>query len=665
MNVRRSLERLPESFVKLIGRHPAVRDNLAAGEPLASMLAGEAWAKRWLSGCERRELLVLKGIVRNHAARPFELETLAGRLSRELPLAGAEIKLAVARLRRSGVAFAVRKAWGDKLIYVPEDIFPIWQTLLLPAWEGNVAETSSEADVRLMTEAYRPPLSVQLLAPWHLLLRHPLGRTGKDGLHQPTAAKLNDSVRFGADDVISLSLAYPHAEQLGAQAALAIDLGMRLGLVEKDGEGIRTLEGDRLNEWLSLAPGAADAKLYDLVSFRHAMADHELQLAASAVRSAPADVWVRQDRMFEGKFADKTEEWLKLMEAFGWAERGVIVESAPSAGAKVFRLTAGFGKRDPEPGARHEVTEESIFVQPDGEVFVPPEAPLRFRWTLKDIAEIVSEDALSLFRLDKRSCERAYNSGYSLAEVLSILERGNQCALPVSVAEALGDWFAAFGKTRFEEAVLLRTDSKDVAEALLRDGRIAGRLKERIGEREFIVERSELPSLRSLLKRLGYPAEETDRRASKRTNVSEAAQSSGEEAGAKEADGWTLMPHEVSVYAADVEWPEDEELFPGLSDIPAAWIAKPRVYHASTLRQLMEKAISWEAPVVIGRGERSRAFLPTGTRDEGGHWTVSGRWRSEEAGSGEQAIVRAGDIAELMIDLPLLSDAEPLAMESD
>ncbi|MFC5401834.1 helicase-associated domain-containing protein [Cohnella soli] len=663
MNVEQSLERLPESAIKLIGNDPAVRSRYANGEKLAVILRSGTWARSWLAGSDERERLVLRGLMRHYGSKPFETETLVRLLVRDLPLAGAEVKLAIARLRRSGILFAIRKAWGDKLVYLPSDAVALWQPLLLPAWgEETREEMLVASDVRILTEAYQPPLSVQLIAVWHALIGQPLGWTAKGNLHQQTVAKLNGLPHFGIRVLACLPIVYPHADQLGANTALAIDIGMRLGLTGKVRDRIHLIEGPRLREWLEMTPGEADLKLYELVSTVYAMGDSGLQLASSFVRSLPAGVWIVQKRLEVYGCTSKLEDWILLLEAFGWAERGESDEGS------AFRLLADFSLSDTSSALASPIESDLqakdlfIYVQPDGEVIVPPGAPLKYRWLLREIADVVAEDALSLYKLSKATCERAYNAGYTLARVVSALVEGSGGPLPESVSNALKDWFGMFGKAIIDEAVvLLRTEDGQVAKALLRDGEVADMIKERLTETIFVVDESALPTLRTRLRKLGFPAPE-------RWETVQAEDGGGRcdgILGPATKQGWASLPHDLSVFEPDVIWPANDDMFPGLGDIPASWIAKPRIYHVSTKRQLLEQAIAWETPVYIGREGRSGTFLPSGAIDGEGGWAVSGRWRTEEGDEVEPAVIRSGDIGELMIDLPALQVAEPLATESD
>lgn len=51
MNVRRSVERLPEAMKRLIASDPAVKARLEPGMELADALSDPEWAEAWLHRC--------------------------------------------------------------------------------------------------------------------------------------------------------------------------------------------------------------------------------------------------------------------------------------------------------------------------------------------------------------------------------------------------------------------------------------------------------------------------------------------------------------------------------------------------------------------------------------------------------------------------------------
>ncbi|MCD9026550.1 helicase-associated domain-containing protein [Cohnella silvisoli] len=646
MNLKMAVDRLSDSIKQLVLSEPTIEYRYVQGEKLEHILSCPQWAEAWIRQSADPMLLdVLKGILLQFAGQPFELEPLVKSLEEATSLTGAEIRVATVRLRRSGILHAVRKAWGDQLIYLPTDCIPMWQSLLLPVTGLPLTdEESREAAVN--STDYRLPLSLELLSAWYEIKCRPIAFTAKGTLHRPAVIRMTAAMRLMPEELSCLSLNYPQNEQLPAQAALALDLGLCSKVLHKAGNEIR-ISDDGLKEWLTLTPAEADIRLHELVISRYGSAQPSLHLIASAVRSLNPMTWYREESLMNIGTRVQVEavnDWLGLLESLGWVERGTCL------GTAVFRIKIHLAANTSaivQPSG-------ALFVQPDGEIFVTPETGLMQRWVLEEISERAVADNLFVYRLTLNACIRAYNNGYTLHSVIAFLEQGYGSALPEQVTRALQDWFSPLGKVTFAEVTLLRIDNPDVAAQLMKDPDIAVKLLEQLGDRDFIIEKSSYKFLYDRMAKAGFPPTETYRSAP----GSHAAENKEDE-----EQGWIYRRHVLSVYEADRTLPGKDELFPGMLKIPAAWISSPRNYHASTRKELLQRAIDWQASVRIGREGQTRTFVPKGFEEEGSNWCVLGRWREnpeigERRNGSTIAAVSAEEIAEIMILLPAFEELE-------
>jgi len=643
MNVEQSVARLPDAMKRLIASDPAVQALLERGKDLAEALSDPEWATTWLDGClDVAQLSVLRSVLYKYGANPFEIERIAADAEEEFGLTGAEARVAVAKLRRSGVVFAVRKSWGDRLFYIPVDAVALWQPLLLPA--NNRALTSEEAwEVAQNGGGYRPPLSLALLSAWHRVAKQPVLRTAKGAPQQAATARVAAALQLEQAAMEQLLAAYPHVAQLPSQAAFAFDVGLVCGVLTETNGAIRICE-EGLDEWLLLPLHEAERRLQTLVMTRYCASRPALHLTFSATLALEADRWSTVDRVGEGQ--GEAEERLALLEALGCIERGTW------RGQTAIRRRA-------EPGSLPGAAEGYFILQPDGEVLVPPDVGMRARWKLSDIAELEKADELYVYRLTQRSCEDACRLGYSLAKALLALEEGSGAPVPQPVRDALRDWFASLGRTELVEALVLRADSKAVADAIAADEGLAGLIVERIGERHFLVDAGEGKQIRAKLRAAGYPAVDVVR--TERGAPGEARHGGEQAAGGNK--GWLSGGTALSAFEADKGLPGADELFPGLADIPAAWITRPRKYHPSTSKELIRRAIDWQTTVRLERDGGARIFAPRTMRESGALWVAEGRWRPADGsvpsgGRTEPAAVRSEEIAELMIVLPDLEELE-------
>lgn len=652
MNLEMSIQRLPDSIKQLIVTHEAVNWRYEQGDRLERILGSSEWAAEWEQSADHTQVQVLKWIVSHFAAQPFEIETLVKVIVERMLITGAEVRVAVARLRRCGILYAVRKAWGDQLLYLPTDNICLWQPLLLPVQCKPLSASEAKEIIPSNTD-YRLPLGLELLAAWHSVLRHPIGFTAKGTLHRPSVARMTEELHLTAAELDSLSLSYPQIEHIPAQAALALDLGLCCKVLRKDGKEIRISEAG-LDDWLSLTPVETDIQLHEQVILRYGSAEPSTHLTASAVHSLPMMEWYPDEELAvrRGQVQDQDKviyQWLALLESFGWLERGHY------QGKAVFRKKvekSSFAPIEPKEAV-------SLYIQPDGEIFVPPDMGLRHRWKLEEITERITADALFIYRLTRAACVKAYDAGYTLQSVIAFLEESSAMPLPEPVSRALQDWFAPLGKVSFAEVMLLRVQSTENAEALMKDNEIAKQLLERVGDRDFIIDAAAYTNLRARLIKLGFPPKERNTQRSLAGSDANIASPESEE------QGWVYRQHLLSMYEADRTLPNKDELFPGMSKIPMTWVSQPRAYHASTRKELIQRAIDWQVSIQFQQNGQPQFFIPLAIEEEGLSWRVVGRWRNEypfgdERQTSRSVAVPADEILELMIVLPLPKELESI-----
>ncbi|KIL35226.1 hypothetical protein SD71_14315 [Cohnella kolymensis] len=650
MNIEASVRRLPPSIRRLIETEPSVLRRITQGDSLERILRSVDWASSWLQHADDTVVQMLKLIILRFAGIAFEPAALSRAAEEQGIATGAEVRVAAARLRRSGVLFAVRKSWGDRLLYVPTDMVAVWQSLLMPVEGGPLTEQES-GEVRVDAYALRLPLALELFTAWHSVYLHPLTVTSKGTLQRPPVARMTANMRVTAEELAFLSLTYPGHEQVPAHAALAIDFGLCCGVLRKEDGAIRVSESG-LQSWLTQPICTADARLHELALTRFSSADAGLHMAASAVHSLPPFQWYRAEQIVPicGD-RQKIDDWLGLLQSFGWLEKGTC------KGQSVFRKNCDLST----PAESEREDSGLFFVQPDGEIVVPPDVCLAHRWLLEQMAERVTIDALFVYRLTRTACEKACHAGYTLEAVTEFLERGSGEPLPESVGGALRDWFAQLGKVKLAQVTLLRTESAEVAERLRQNPELSALLTEQIGDKDFVVDASAVKALAAVLQKIGYPpSEANDRTFIARPDASSVAQGAAEFAA---EEGWLYLGHLVTVYEPDQTFPRADDLFPGLSDIPAAWIRQPRAYHVSTRKELIQRAIRWQAPVRVGGNGESHTFIPKAVEEQGAEWSVSGQWKSEHpaaSGQRQSVVVQPGDFAEMMILLPPLDEFESI-----
>lgn len=643
MNRAMSIQRLSNSIRHLIESDPAIRPRVDQAERLEDILGSTQWAKEWIEHNQgTKQLQVLKEILIRYAALPFEIEQLLKGLEDFPALTGADVRVAVAKLRRSGIIFAVRKAWGDQLLYLPTDNIPIWLPLLLPL-NCEPVPIGFGRDIQYASAEYRLPLSLELLSVWHEIYRQPIAWTVKGAPQRTSITRITGAMKLTAEEVSCLALTYPHQEHCPAQAAMALDLGLVCKVLIKDGNEI-DMNDSGLTSWLTHSPSSADVYLHNLVMHRYGALDRLFHLTASVIHSMPIMEWIYEEQaVIVQDQMESIISWLGLLESFGWLERGMVNGKAVFRKKKCLDERTDYVKH--EPG--------TLIVQPDGEVLVPPDVGLSQRWMLEEIAERGTADELFVYRLTRNACIKACNAGLSQEAVVQFLERESRAPLPESVVRALTDWYSSLGKVSFAEVMLLRTENDQISNELKRDPAIAEKLLEQVGDCAFIVDVASYRLICARLRKMGYPPLEQTRRI--RSDSMDSIVASDMDGLAE--SGWIYKSTVLSAYESDRTMPAAEELFPGMLDIPAFWISRPRAYHASTCKELIERAIRWQAPIQLKHNEKTRIFIPKGIEEANGRWSVRGQWSSEQKQLNPVRI-QPDEFSEVMILLPSMEELE-------
>lgn len=74
-----------------------------------------------------------------------------------------------------------------------------------------------------------------------------------------------------------------------------------------------------------------------------------------------------------------------------------------------------------------------------------------------------------------------------------------------------------------------------------------------------------------------------------------------------------------------------ERFLPELERVPINWMQQLRSYHHSTRLEILQRALSWQAPVQLRMNEDVVAFVPARLEKSGSGWAVTGLLREPEA----------------------------------
>ncbi|MEK0313168.1 hypothetical protein [Cohnella sp. 56] len=615
MNARDIVRELPKSAQAWLAESPWTRDWLTEERHLSDVLADPDRAARWAVGAPPLARDALALIVKRFGCSAFAEDKLAPEGGRPgIGWTGAELRLAVQLLRRDGILFAMSRPWGDRLLLLPEDMYPVWRSLLLPLRVDPLpAHVWMEG-----CDAAAAPLSHELICAWAAIRRTGLPLKASGDPRKREAAGVAGAMRLQPEE-IPYTAALPAWEGVPPTAALAVRLGLSAGMLRQAADAIVAEPNDAAKRWLQMPAAAAERYLLEL-AIRCLLPEDRpgVRLAAESLRDLAPMRWYREQdiiaQMPTREAAEATGGWIRFLRAAGWAETGSDADGA------ALRWT--MAPAASEPGETGTIADGGRYeLMPDLEAIVPPEVPPGVRWELELVARRLSEDVVAVYRLDPDYCRRSRTLGLALGQAEAILERGTGASVPAAAGVALRDWWG-MDRPPAERGAWTAAGAGDPPPASAAADRPAGG-----GD--------------------GSPARLARGRSPDARRVPAAS--------ASERYVWDSHPPLLSL-----------GLYPGADGIPPGWLRQPALYHASTRRELVERAIGWRAALRLNRSGEWIDLIPERLLTGGEQWRVEGRSFVREAASG-RPICAAGTIAlgaeEIGETMILLPGAAPASSE--
>lgn len=146
----------------------------------------------------------------------------------------------------------------------------------------------------------------------------------------------------------------------------------------------------------------------------------------------------------------------------------------------------------------------NIYVQSNFEALVPCTIEPRILWSIDTFAEIIKVDQIMVYKLSKDSVYHALLHGHTPQTIEQFLEAHSKSPLPQNVAYSIAHWGTSYGRIEFEDVILLKCDSEELADELMFSPKIKPYLKKKVGPRYLVVKRESYQSLVTALSDEGY-----------------------------------------------------------------------------------------------------------------------------------------------------------------
>jgi hypothetical protein len=156
---------------------------------------------------------------------------------------------------------------------------------------------------------------------------------------------------------------------------------------------------------------------------------------------------------------------------------------------------------DPWP---EETFDTDIYVQSNFEVLVPCTVQPKILWSIDTFAEVTKVDQMMVYKLSRNSVYRALLHEYTPGIIERFLDEHSKSPLPQNVTYSIAHWGTSYGRIEFEDVILLKCDSDDLADELMMSPKIKPYLKKKVGPCYLVVERDSYESLVAALSDEGY-----------------------------------------------------------------------------------------------------------------------------------------------------------------
>lgn len=661
MRYEQVVSRMPEALKQLISSQSWCSSYIKEGVGLPDLLIDRKYLLRLLSHLSVDEKHTLRLILSSFGCESFTsaaLEKLAG-----LRMAGAQVAIGLVGLRRAGIIAAFRKTWGEQLFVLPEDAFDTWQGLLFPSVmlktdtddgtlepmpAGTIQTNSSQQEE---ITVHPRGLAQQL---FHFIVacsqQSSLPLTNKGTLHKKQILKLTEYLALPNDLLRAAGITYAFRDIYDDGAVLMLEMAIRMGFIAANGDQLVVCK-DAFLDWLDGPYERQQRALYGVWSQLLLPAPVWLQHGLALMERAERGQWVEVGALVKAimaccaesgqmKEADSlTHEllssWIEPLSSFRFVEL-----AADKEGGTWFRwLISPKGGDETEKQPKS----PSFYVQPDFEILLLPDASLRTEWEVAAFAELKQTDHVRTYRMTKEGFHRAWEIGQSSEAIISMLQENAYYEIPEPVAVTLRQWGEQTGKIHFEEVTLLRCRSNEIADALLRNEKCQPFLRDRISAVDFIVPKAQLTQLTKCLDNMGYNPKNSRKEAN---NFGINA----ENVPRNQTSGLCYSRDSIQLYEMDAELPEKDGLYPDMGDIPLSWLQDFRLYHGSTRKEMIRKAIKWKSCLQLRKEGQSRFIIPRNLREERSGWILEGLEELQEiAWSGE-------DWEEMKLILPGIND---------
>lgn len=145
-----------------------------------------------------------------------------------------------------------------------------------------------------------------------------------------------------------------------------------------------------------------------------------------------------------------------------------------------------------------------IYVQSNFEILVPCTVSPKVLWSIDAFAELHKPDQMMVYKLSRNSVYRAMLHSYTPEAIQLFLKTHSKTPVAQNVAYSISHWGTSYGRIEFEETILLKCDTEELADELMLHPKIRPYLKHKVGPCYLTVDSSQYDQLVAALSDEGY-----------------------------------------------------------------------------------------------------------------------------------------------------------------
>lgn len=187
-----------------------------------------------------------------------------------------------------------------------------------------------------------------------------------------------------------------------------------------------------------------------------------------------------------------------LLEYLGGVEVQVSLNATYVRTMPLGRAMFGLGPWPDEPWDQY------VYVQSNFEILVPCTVAPSILWSVDAFAELIKPDQMMVYRLTRNSVYRAMLHSYRPETIQEFLDIHSKTPVAQNVAYSISHWGTSYGRIEFQETILMKCDTEELADELMLHPKIRPFIKQKVGPCYLTVNSESYDQLIAALADEGY-----------------------------------------------------------------------------------------------------------------------------------------------------------------